>query len=58
LTEDLKLPREWEAIDRIKIIDPDGWSRGSYRSWGEPISYAEWTERMNQSTCDFSNWGK
>ena len=52
--EDLKFPREWEVIDRVKVIDPDGWSHGTYRSWGEKISREEWERRLATSTIDLS----
>lgn len=54
MSEELKLPREWEIIDGIKVIDPDGWNHGlGLRSWGEPISREEWERRIATSTCDF-----
>ena len=57
---DLKLPSEWEAIDGIAVMDPDGWDRQNFaESWATPISRDEWTERMSRSTCDFSKkWAR
>lgn len=52
---ELKFPREWEAIDGVKVIDPDGWSHGSYQSWGTPISREEWERRLSTSTIEEVN---
>jgi len=55
---DLKLPSEWEKIDRIKVMDPDGWDRKDFHnSWNTPIDRDEWLNRAARSTCDFSQRG-
>jgi len=45
-------PCEWEKIDGIKIIDPDGWRGINGKSFEEPITRAEWEERKNESTIN------
>ena len=48
---DLKLPAEWEVIDDVAVMDPDGWDRKNYdESWNTPICREEWILRMRQST--------
>lgn len=52
MSEDVKrTPSEWEEIDKIKILDPDGWRKEDAPSWDTPISYSEWRQRMSVSTC-------
>jgi len=49
---DLKLPAEWEVIDDVAVMDPDGWDRKNYdASWNTPINRDEWNQRMRVSTC-------
>lgn len=48
-----RLPSEWEIITGITIRDPDGWDRKNYdESWGTPIDFDEWEQRMMRSTVD------
>lgn len=55
----LRLPREWEQISGIRIMDADGWDRKNYDvSWNTPINEAEWIERMSRSTCGFYEEGR
>lgn len=42
-------PAEWEAIDGIRILDPDGW-RWDNKSFDDPIDWHEWNSRMMIST--------
>ena len=42
-----RTPAEWEAIQEIEILDPDGWND---KSLLEPITEAEFNERVNEST--------
>jgi hypothetical protein len=47
----VRLPAEWEIVDDVAIIDPDGWDRRNYdESWNTPIDYEEWKVRMWRST--------
>lgn len=50
----------YNYIDRMQIIDPDGWDRSSptlfERSWNEPISQEEFEKRMNKSTVRRYRW--
>lgn len=50
---ELRTPAEWSALDGVTVMDPDGW-RGSKtlpaKSWDEPISRDEWTQRLSVST--------
>jgi len=49
---ELKLPSEWEVVDDIAVMDPDGWDRKNFKeSWNTPIDYNEWSRRMARSTC-------
>lgn len=50
----LRTPSEWEVIYGVKVVDPDGWSHGTYQSWGTPISREEWERRLSTSTVDRS----
>lgn len=45
-----KTPTEWEQIDKIKIIDPDGWRIPNAPRWDEPITRKDWDFRMGIST--------
>ena len=45
-------PCDWELIQGIKIIDPDGWRGINGKSFEEPITRAEWEERKNESTIN------
>lgn len=57
----LRTPSEWETIDGVRVMDPDGW-RGHNRlgdgleygpkEWDEPIVRDEWDHRMAMSTVD------
>jgi len=52
---DLKLPSEWETIDGVRVMDPDGWDRRNFvESWATPIGRDEWEQRRSESTCDYS----
>ena len=44
-----RYPSEWEVIDNIKVLDPDGW-RMDNRPWDVPITREEWDRRMLRST--------
>jgi len=44
-----RYPSEWEVIDNIKVLDPDGW-RMDNRPWDVPITREEWDRRMSHST--------
>jgi hypothetical protein len=52
-----RTPAEWEVIDGIRVIDPDGW-RVDGKSFDEPISWDEWQRRVGPSTCDYTEWFK
>jgi hypothetical protein len=46
-----RLPVEWQEIDGVQIMDPDGWDRRNFEeSWNTPITQAEWLDRASQST--------
>ena len=45
------LPAEWEVIEDVAIMDPDGWDRRDFaKSWAEPLDHDEWLRRMATST--------
>lgn len=44
----LRKPEQWEEIDRVKIVDPDGWRDGT--DWNKPICREEWERRRDEST--------
>jgi len=46
---DLKTPDEWCGIQGVQILDPDGWRGRHGRPWTDPISLAEFRERL--ATC-------
>jgi hypothetical protein len=46
-----RLPVEWQKIDGVEVMDPDGWDRRNFEeSWNTPITHAEWLDRVSQST--------
>ena len=49
----LHTPSEWSALDGVTVMDPDGW-RGTRtlpaKSFDEPISRAEWEQRLSVSS--------
>lgn len=54
---ELKTPAEWEEIDGIRVVDPDGW-RVDGKPFDEPIIWEEWSRRSSMSTCDMTEWFK
>lgn len=44
--EDLKTPAEWCRIEGVEILDPDGWRGRDGRPWTDPITLAEFQERL------------
>ncbi|BCW61897.1 hypothetical protein [Arthrobacter sp. StoSoilB22] len=49
--EEKRLPAEWEVVDDIAIMDPDGWDRKNFQeSWNTPITYDDWRSRMIRCT--------
>ena len=57
---ELKTSAEWNKVDKIKILDPDGWDRTNYNYsfHKEKISHAEYTRRILLSTIHFSEEAK
>lgn len=53
--ENYKTSAEWEKESDFRVLDPDGWDRGSNRfhfSWFvELITEAEFNRRLIRSTC-------
>jgi hypothetical protein len=47
-----RTPSEWEAIDGVRVVDPDGWRGPKGKDFTEPILRAEWDVRLNQSTVE------
>lgn len=46
-----RLPREWEVIDGISVVDPDGWDRKDFLwDWRQRLNRAEWDEKVSLST--------
>jgi len=56
----LRLSAEWEVLDSVRVIDPDGWrdefeADGKHYSpqpWGTPINHIEWRARLVRSTME------
>jgi len=44
-----RTPAEWERLECVVVLDPDGWRYDS-KEWGDPIQFAEWERRMAAST--------
>lgn len=42
------LPEQWEKLDGVKVVDPDGWRDGT--DWAKPICKSEWERRKSEST--------
>lgn len=42
-------PKEWQELEGIIVIDPDGWRKDG-KSFDEPISKDEFNQRMVLST--------
>lgn len=42
----LKTPEEWCQIEGVQILDADGWRGRDGRDWNDPISLAEFQERL------------
>lgn len=43
------LPRTWEKLTRLRVVDPDGW-RACQKSWNVPITEEEWKLLVSRST--------
>ena len=43
---ELKTPAEWCLIERVEIMDPDGWRGRGGRPWTDPITLAEFKQRL------------
>lgn len=43
---ELKTPEEWCRIEGVQILDADGWRGRDGRDWNDPISLAEFQERL------------
>lgn len=52
---EVRLPAEWERLEGIVVIDPDGW-RHDGKGWGDPIRFAEWERRSMVSTVGPASW--
>lgn len=52
MTEVKRFPAEWERMDNIVVLDPDGW-RHDNKLWCEPITRNEWIRRKNMSTIKY-----
>lgn len=50
MSEELKTPEEWAALDNIRIWDPDGWRGPNGKSFKEPITKPEYNWRVCIST--------
>jgi len=49
----LQVPRTWELITGIEVVDPDGWKHHSElgeKSYDEAITEEEFRKRCNEST--------
>lgn len=44
--EDLKTPDEWCRIEGVEVMDPDGWRGRDGRPWTDPITLAEFKNRL------------
>jgi hypothetical protein len=44
--EVLKTPEEWCQIEGVQILDADGWRGRGGRDWNDPITRAEFQERL------------
>lgn len=51
---ELHTPTEWQTIAGVRIMDADGWRHRDAPSWGTPISWEDFMNRMKQSTVMFS----
>ena len=57
----LRNPLEWEVIDSVRVIDPDGWrteftdTDGKHyppQDWQTSINHIEWRARLVRSTVE------
>lgn len=48
--EDLKTPDEWSRLEGVEVMDPDGWRGRNGRPWTDPITLAEFKNRLITST--------
>lgn len=47
-------PNLWQKILGFTVLDPDGWDRKSSnfsQDWETPISFTEFMDRADESTC-------
>lgn len=44
--EDLKTPDEWCRLEGVEVMDPDGWRGRNGRPWTDPITLAEFKNRL------------
>jgi hypothetical protein len=58
-SEALRTPEEWLALKHpnLQMRDPDGWRGLSGRAWTDPISEAEFEQRLIRCTIS-GTWGK
>jgi hypothetical protein len=55
MTENLRLPSEWEKVHHIIVRDPDGWDRKNLEeSWNTPITEAQFLEYASLSTVQMT----
>lgn len=53
MTDDLRLPSEWEEEFGYRIMDPDGWDRANFtEDWAKPISREEFARKSSGSTVE------
>lgn len=43
-------PVEWQEIEGVTILDPDGWRMAGAPAWDEPITRDDFLKRMSIST--------
>ena len=46
MSDELKTPDEWSKLEGVEILDPDGWRGRNGRPWTDPITLAEFQERL------------
>ena len=54
--DELRTPQQWAARDGLMILDPDGWRYDDAPPFNQPISRAEYDQRISECTIGPIDW--